>query len=118
MEIQGKCIKILEPVRFISRRNGEEVVKTTFIIETSGQYPKKVAFTVMGFDRFNSMGVVVGGDYNVSFDVESREWNEKWFTDLAAWRAVRLDNASQPSSQTEKAAETGGVTEQKDEMPF
>jgi hypothetical protein len=106
MEIQGKVIAILEPQRFVSQKNGNEYVTTAFVIETPGQYPKKVAMKVMGEDKFKQMGIFMGGTYNVSFDVESREWQGKWFTECQAWRAVRMDgqqsstNASQsPSSQ-------------------
>lgn len=91
MEIQGKIIAILEPQRFVSQKNGNEYVTTVFVIETQGQYPKKVAMKVMGEDKFKQMGIVMGGIYNVSFDVESREWKGKYYTECQAWRAVRMD---------------------------
>lgn len=91
MEIQGKVIAILEPQRFVSSKNGNEYVTTVFVIVTPGQYPKKVAMKVMGEDKFKQMGIVMGGTYNVSFDVESREWQGKWFTECQAWRTQRMD---------------------------
>ena len=95
MEITGKVIKILEPQRFTSKKDGSEIVKNFFVIETQGQYPKKIAFSVMGAEKFAQMGLVVDGVYNVSFDVESREWQGKWFSDVSAWRAVRTDGQTQ-----------------------
>ena len=115
MEIQGKVIVILEPQRFVSQKNGNEYVTTVFVIETPGQYPKKVAMKVMGEDKFKQMGIVMGGTYNVSFDVESREWKGKWFTECQAWRTQRVDgqhvstNASPspaPQSQVHNDANT------------
>ena len=115
MEIQGKVIAILEPQRFVSKKNGNEYVTTVFVIETPGQYPKKVAMKVMGEDKFKQMGIVMGGIYNVSFDVESREWQGKWFTECRAWRTQRMDgqqtstNASHspvPQSQSHNDANT------------
>lgn len=94
MEITGKVIKILDPQRFVSKKDGSEIVKNFFVIETQGQYPKKIAFSVMGEDKFKTMGLTVGGVYSVSFDVESREWQGKWFSDVSAWRAVRTDGQS------------------------
>lgn len=91
MEISGKIVKVLDTQRFVSQRNGNEYVKNTFVIETQGNYPKRVAFSVMGEDKFMQMGIVVGGTYNVSFDVESREWQGKWFTECQAWRVQRID---------------------------
>lgn len=99
MEITGKVIKILDTQSFVSQRTGETYVKNQFVIETGGQYPKKVAFTVMGEDKFKAMNIIVGGTYNVSFDVESREWKEKWFTECSAWKAVSMDGQQAPAQQ-------------------
>lgn len=100
-DITGKVIAILEPQRFVSKKNGNEYVTTVFVIETQGQYPKKVAMKVMGEDKFKQMGIVMGGTYNVSFDVESREWNSKYYTECQAWRTQRVDGTQE---QTQQAA--------------
>lgn len=133
MEIQGKVIAILEPQRFVSSKNGKEYVTTVFVIETPGQYPKKVAMKVMGEDKFKQMGIVMGGTYNVSFDVESREWQGKWFTECQAWRTQRMDGTQeQPQQSTTQTAQkpapdteqnplpenNGGDGEQNDDLPF
>lgn len=99
MELQGKIISVLEPQRFVSQKNGNEYVTTVFVIETQGQYPKKVAFKVMGEDKFKQMGIVMDGIYNVSFDVESREWQGKWFTECQAWRTQRVDGTQEQTQQ-------------------
>ena len=123
MEISVKIIKILDAQSFNSK-NGEITIKNTFVGETQGQYPKNIAFSVLGEDKFNQMGIVVGGQYNVSFDVESREWQGKWFTECKAWKAVRVDggqqSAAQPANQPAAtapapAANNGGVD---DSVPF
>ena len=94
MEIQVRVFKVLDALKFVSKKDGSEIIKNTFVgEETAGQYPKKIAFSVMGADKFNQMGIVVGGTYNVSFDVESREWQGKWFTEASAWKAIRIDGA-------------------------
>ena len=126
MEIQVKIVNVLPVQTFTSSKTGNSYSKYTFVGETAGQYPKKIAFTVMGEDKFNGMGIVVDGTYTVSFDVESREWNGKWFTEASAWKAVRIDgaqglqrapqaNASQVQENTSGAQ---GCGEQKDNLPF
>lgn len=95
MEITGKVVRLLDAQRFTSKKDGSEIVKNTFVLETQGQYPKNIAFSVMGGDKFAQMAIVVGGTYSVSFDLESREWNGKWFTECSAWRAVRMDGVAQ-----------------------
>lgn len=131
MEIQGKVIASLEPQRFVSSKNGNEYVTTVFVIETPGQYPKKVAMKVMGEDKFKQMGIAIGGTYNVSFDVESREWKGKWFTECQAWRTQRVDGAQEqtPQAATQTLQQPahaqnhlpenkGGDGEQKYDLPF
>ena len=126
MEISGKVVAILEPQSFVSQKNGNTYVTNVFIIETQGQYPKKVAFKVMGEDKFKQMQIVVGGFYNVSFDVESREWQGKWFTECQAWRAVRMDGQQQAQQSAVPNAKPSeqAVTQQQngsqgsDDLPF
>ena len=126
MEIQVKIVNVLPVQTFTSSKTGNSYSKYTFIGETAGQYPKKIAFTVMGEDKFNGMGIVVDGTYTVSFDVESREWNGKWFTEASAWKAVRIDGAQgqqrAPQANTSQVQEnTSGAQgggEQKDNLPF
>ena len=126
MEIQVKIVNVLPVQTFTSSKTGNSYSKYTFIGETAGQYPKKIAFTVMGEDKFNGMGIVVDGTYTVSFDVESREWNGKWFTEASAWKAVRIDGAQgqqrAPQANTSQVQENTsgaqGCGEQKDNLPF
>ena len=133
MEIQITILKILETQKFVSKKDGSEIVKNVFIGTTQGQYPKKIAFTVMGEDKFNGMCIVVDGTYTVSFDVESREWNGKWFTEASAWKAVRIDGAQgqqqAPQANTSQAqapaspvkentSGSQGGGEQNDNLPF
>lgn len=136
MEITVKVIAILDAQKFTSQRTGNEYIKNTFVGETQGQYPKKIAFSVMGEDKFKQMNIVVGGNYNVSFDVESREWQQKWFTEASAWKAVCLDGQQQapapqpqtaahaakpapaPATQPQPQTEESGGGENADDLPF
>lgn len=103
MEIQGNVIKILDTQKFVSKKDGNEYVKNAFVVETVGQYPKRVCFTVMGADKWGVMSIVEGKSYSVSFDVESREWQGKWFTDCMAWKAVSLENNNGGSAPMQQA---------------
>ena len=95
MELNVKIAKILESQSFVSKKNGLTYVKHHFLGVTGGQYPKQIAFSVMGDDKWKEMAVVVGKEYVVSFDVTSREWQGKWFTDVSCWRCVAVDSSNQ-----------------------
>ena len=100
MEIAVKITRVLEPQSFVSQKNGNTYVSTVFVGETTNsQYPKKIAFKVMGEEKFKQMGIVMGGTYNVSFDVESREWQGKYYTECQAWRTQRVDGTQEQPQQ-------------------
>ncbi len=93
MELSGKVFKVL-PVESGEGKNGTWK-KQMIVIETDGgKYPKKVAVTFWG-DLVNSSSFVDGKDISVEFDVESREYNGKWYTDVKAWR---INNSAPASS--------------------
>ncbi len=72
------------PLQTGQGKNGEWR-KQDFVIETQAQYPKKVCISVWG-DKIDQSSLKEGQDVTVSFDVESREFNGKWYTDVKAWK--------------------------------
>ena len=88
MEISGKLFKILQEVRGESQRG--PWVRGGFVIETDGEYPRQVAFTTFGEDRLAMVaGIPLGSPVIVTFTPESREYQERWYTDL---RCSRIQN--------------------------
>lgn len=59
--------------------------KRTFVIETQESFPQKMAFTLFN-DRIDQFQIYVGQDVRVSFDISSRDYQGRWYTDLRAWR--------------------------------
>ena len=83
MQLTARLIQLL-PLQTGAGKNGEWK-KQDIILETDGQYPKKVCFSVWG-DKINVAQLQIGNQLIVDFDVESREFNGKWYTDLKAWK--------------------------------
>lgn len=83
MDINGRVIQVL-PEQSGEGKNGIWK-KQDFVLETESQYPKKICFTVWG-DKINPQLMQEGNQLNVSFDVESREYNGRWYTDVKAWK--------------------------------
>lgn len=98
MEIQGKCIAVL-PIESGTSAKGNAWQKRNFVIETAGQYPKKVCLQLFG-DKVNDCPNV-GEEVKVSFDINSREYNGRWYTQLDAY-AVECPTAyaQQPTTNT------------------
>ena len=85
MEITGKLIQLLPDVSGESARG--PWVKGGFVIETEGDYPRKVAFVTFGEERVAmAKSIPLGTLVQVNFNPESRAFNERWYTDLRASR--------------------------------
>lgn len=85
MEITGKLIQKL-PVKSGVSSSGNNWSKAEFVIETMDQYPKKVCANLWG-DRARALDQFQEGSFiTVSFDLESREFNGNWYTDVKAWK--------------------------------
>lgn len=118
MEITGKIIQILEPSSGTSARG--EWKRQDFIIETQEQYPKKVCISNWN-NKVDIDGTGVGSDVKVSINIESREFNGKWYTDVRAWR---MELAGQAQPQAENAPAPNDVPPppseeiSEDDLPF
>jgi len=86
MEISGKIIEVLE-VKSGQSANGEWR-KQEYVLETEAQYPKKVCFMAWG-DKIEQFDIKKGDQLTVSIDLESREYNGRWYTDVKAWKVSR-----------------------------
>lgn len=86
MEISGKIIELLPEKSGQSANGGWR--KQEFILETEVQYPKKVCFMVWG-DKIDEFKIQQGESLEVSIDIESREYNGRWYTDVKAWKVSR-----------------------------
>jgi len=83
MQLVAKVIQLL-PLQTGTGKNGVWK-KQDIVVETDGQYPKKVCISVWG-DKINPGHLTVGNKLKIDFDVESREYNSRWYTDVKAWK--------------------------------
>lgn len=83
MEITGTLVAIGDIMEGQGARGPWK--KQLFVIETAEQYPKKVACLAWG-DKVNDIAALNLGDrLTVGIDIESREFNGRWYTDVKAW---------------------------------
>ena len=88
MEITGKIIQVLPEQGGVSKTSGKEWRLQSYVLETQEKYPKKVHFEIFGDDRIKSNQCNIDDMVTVSFDIESREFNGRWYTSIRAWRVV------------------------------
>lgn len=95
--IEGKIIAILQPQGGVSK-SGKPWFKQEFVLETAGQYPKKVAFSVMKEETVKNAQIQIGHNVRIEVDASSREYNGKWYTELNAWRVNNMSVGGQASN--------------------
>lgn len=94
MKIDGKVVHILEELGGEGKRGPWR--KQDFVVEIPGDYPKAVCCTMWG-DNIDAFALQVGDDVSVSIDIKSREYNERWYTDVTAWRLDKRAASSAPA---------------------
>lgn len=108
MEIIGKIILALPEQSGISK-SGNSWKKKEYVLETQETYPRKVFFDFFG-DKADKFPLQVGQTIRLSFDIESREYNGRWFTSIRGWQAEQInDAATAPQQQGAPAVNIGTV---------
>ena len=129
LNISGIVLNIL-PLQSGTSKAGNQWQKQDFILETGGQYPRKVCVCLFG-DNVEKFPLAVGQSVTASVDIESREFNARWYTDVRAWNVVynaqqgataQAPTASAPTAPTAQPAAPATPTAQPpaaaDDLPF
>lgn len=95
MEFTGKIIAILTPKSGVSKATGNEWKAQEFVIENHDQYPKKMCFEVFGAEKIEQFGIQMGEELTVSFDIDARQWQDRWFNSIRAWKVERVAAGAQ-----------------------
>lgn len=92
---KGKVLQIMPEQKGTSARG--EWKKQDFVIETSDdQFPKKICFTLFNDKTSSLENIKPNMEVEVSFSIESREYNEKWYSNVNAFRIERVQEGSAP----------------------
>lgn len=123
-EITGTLVK-----KYETETKGESFRVRDFVIKANdgGQYDNFVKFQTTQ-DRTNIIDSHNEGDeIKVHFDLRGRQWQDKYFTNLNAWRVEAVSSAppvspaggDQPfGDDFPTAADSGPVAENSDDLPF
>jgi hypothetical protein len=128
MEVTGKIIQVL-PLQEGTSKAGNPWKKRYYVLETQETYPKKIAFYVFGTDRVAQYEhIAVGATVRLSFDIESREYQGRWYTDVQGWRIDPVETAAPGAPTQAPTAMEGAVppppavsftaSEASDDLPF
>lgn len=97
MEITGKIIHVLEKRSGVAKATGNPWSMQSYVLETHDQYPRKICFEIFGEDKINQFAIQAGEELVVSFDIDAREYQGRWYNSIRAWKVERP--AAQPAPE-------------------
>ncbi len=115
MEITGKIVEVLPEESGQSSKGGWR--KQQYILETQGEYPKKVCFMAWG-DKIDDFQIKQNDEVEVSIDIESREFNGRWYTDVKAWKVVKTAGGGESAPLPDEPPPFNDEDESMEDLPF
>lgn len=113
MEINGTLVSLLETNSGVGANGPWK--KKTFVIETKDKFPKKVAITAWNEQADLADKLSPGSELKISFNLESREFNGKWYTDVKAWK---IETSSSSNVSNEQNDIPDFIPDETDPLPF
>ena len=125
MELTGKIIAVLPERSGVSARTGSEWKMASYVLETMEQYPRKMVFEIFGSDRIAQCNIQLGEVLTVSFDIDAREYQGRWFNSIRAWKVDRntMPEGAAPQDFVPPFPPAGAPADfsagdEKDDLPF
>ncbi len=116
LELIGKIITKLPLQSGVSSRG--EWKKQDFIIETQEQYPKQICVTCWG-ERIDDLEQTIEDEsIKVSINIESREYNGRWYTDIKAWKIEKVGASTANDINPEPTPPPLDIPDEDDVLPF
>lgn len=123
--IEGEIIAILPETKGVSAKG--EWVSQDFVLKTEENYPKNICFSVFGASKIKEANIRIGDVVSIGVNLESREFNGRWYTSIKAWSVKRKFEAQaakqappaptpQPSQPTQ--TQTSSSVDNTDDLPF
>ncbi len=114
LKVTGKVSVINTLEKGVSKA-GKDWQKQSFVIDTGAEYNPLICFGVFGEDKCKDLitPLTVGQEIEVSFNLSSREFKGKYYTQADCWRISAV--GSTPSAQ--EVAEVM-ADEPRDDLPF
>ena len=121
MDITGRIISVL-PLKS-GVKNEKEWKIQEYVLEVEDlRYPTHLCFSVFG-DKIDTFSIKQGENVTVSFNIDAREYNGRWFNSITAWKVFRNTGGNtqysapqQPAQASVQQVNTAHV--ESDELPF
>lgn len=123
MEFEGTVYRIMPVTKGTSARGEWQRQDVVFDYSDGGNFTRKICVTF--FNRPDDTArLKEGAVYNVSVNIESREYNGRWYTDVRAWRVQPKQEAApapmpdMPPVGEEPSYTSSAASAEVDDLPF
>ena len=106
MEFEGVVYRKLPEVTGSSARGAWK--KQDVVFELPSEFSRKICVTFFGDRAEDAASLNEGDTVTVSVNVESREYNGKWYTDVKAWKIVRNNGGGNAHGGGASVGQHGG----------
>ena len=113
LSIKGSLIK-KNNKESIESKDGKQWTKQTFIIQTDSEYNNQICFQLFGEDKIQLLESHNEGDeIEVFFNISSREYNNRYYHNIDAWKIDTASEIDQNKNKTENH-----LDEEEDRLPL
>jgi hypothetical protein len=116
IEVEGMVVKCLPEITGEGKSGTWR--KMEFVIQTVGEYPKFICLEVWGDKVDQAQALNLGENVKVAFSPESREYNERWYTTLRAYKIHGDGNKQVPKTSSDNKPVAENIGDEKDDLPF
>lgn len=113
MDIQGIITEIL-PIKSGVGKSGKEWKSQDYILQTEGQYPKKICFSAFG-DKIEEFDIKVGDSLKALIDIDAHEFKGRWYNAVRAYKIEKEGTEPRPTVAKEKQQKAAEIFPPKQE---
>jgi len=114
LKLVGVVIKKFETKTGVSKKANKTYESTEFLIEIGDKYKKTIIFS--DFGKCGVKNINVGDEVKVYFDILSREYNGRYYTNLVAYKTEVVEKENNQTEQQQEAAPVKNT--ENDDLPF
>jgi single-strand DNA-binding protein len=116
-QISGKLVK-----KYDAENKSGKFMTREFVIVTEEQYPQYIKFQLVQ-DRCGAIDAYAEQEkMTVHFDLRGREWQDKYFTNLQAWKVEKAGESNAKAGEqimaTDSHPDPFAVEQKFDDLPF
>lgn len=121
MEYSGKIVEVGELKSGTSSKTGNGWCSRQYVmLDASSQREKHIAFEVFGKEKIDEFDIQAGDNVTVTLDLESRVWNQRWFTNVRCIKCEKEkpQQVEEPAKSEEKVIKNAEPAPKKQEQPY